>query len=219
MTVRVVDVSAFQPHDDWARVAAAGYAGAIAKCSEGATWLSPVYRAQIAGARAAGLVVGAYHFFRTSSDPITQARIFVEHAGAVDLPLALDIEDQHPGDPLGGLTPADFCEHVYECLSEIAQLTGRRPLAYVEPSTWARLPAGQAAEAAALADLWVATYGPTPHMPHGWSDWTLWQYSDRESVPGIGPDDVSLFNGSLDDLRAYADGCPDTDRSPASPCA
>ena len=207
---RLIDVSAYQPHVDWQAVAASGVAGAFSKATEGATWKSPVYPTHISEARAAGLIVGAYHFFRTTSDPMVQARVFVEAAtvaGPVDF-CALDIEDQPHADPLGGASPAEFAEAVFECLTEIAKLIDNRPVAYVEPATWARLPVGQAQEIADLADLWIATYGPAPIVPHGWLDWTFWQYTDRESVPGAGMVDVSRYNGSLDELLAYAGAAP-----------
>jgi GH25 family lysozyme M1 (1,4-beta-N-acetylmuramidase) len=228
-----VDVSSYQPHVIWGDVVRAGYVFAFAKATEGMTNSNALYASQIIGAKCVGLLCGAYHFYRTTSDPVAQARRFVEVATslelALDLPLALDIEDQrpataeHPADPLGGLSPADFCEHVHACLDEIAQVSGRKPLAYVEPSTWALLPPGQAEETAALADLWVASYNPTPHIPHGWTSWDFWQYTAKGTVPGIsGGEDVSRWRGTADELRAFcglsdaptADRCPDTDPSP-----
>lgn len=51
-----------------------------------------------------------------------------------------------------------------------------------------------------------------PPLPTGWKDWKLWQYSGNKGmkVPGVIPDcDRLLFNGTEDDLRAFA-GLPPT---------
>ena len=38
-------------------------------------------------------------------------------------------------------------------------------------------------------------------MPSGWGDWTFWQYTDDNNVPGIsGGVDSSYSKGSLEDL-------------------
>jgi hypothetical protein len=53
--------------------------------------------------------------------------------------------------------------------------------------------------------LWIAVYngGACPQLPSAFVDWTMWQYSDSASVPGIGSSDADLFNGSWDDLQAF----------------
>jgi Glycosyl hydrolases family 25 len=67
--------------------------------------------------------------------------------------------------------------------------------------------------------LWVANYGVTcPDMSDPWSNWTIWQYGDNRTVPGIsGAVDADKFNGTLDDLKALAGATPPLDMGDAEP--
>jgi lysozyme len=81
-----------------------------------------------------------------------------------------------------------------------------RPLVYTSPGFWNMLPA--VPNIAAKADLWVATWGPSPGRVNGWSKWTFWQYTDKgtmSAIPGSAPVDEDRFNGSVADLQAYSD--------------
>jgi hypothetical protein len=62
----------------------------------------------------------------------------------------------------------------------------------------------------------VAHYGvESPSLPHGWDEWTFWQYSDHGQVPGIdAATDLDWFNGSYEDLLAYAGPEPQVDEMP-----
>jgi lysozyme len=206
-TARVLglDVSAFQPSIHWPTVAAAGRAFAIVKATEGLTVTNAHYIEQIEGAADAGLLVGAYHFFRTTSDAVQQARRFAAFASGLDVPLALDVENQKADEALGGVEPGDFADRVRTCLDELAQLRGVRPLLYISPGFAARLPDRRFYD---VADLWVAHYGVrVPTLPVGFERWTLWQSDGRAVVPGVeGTCDADYFAGSLDDLKNYAKG-------------
>jgi GH25 family lysozyme M1 (1,4-beta-N-acetylmuramidase) len=57
-----IDVSHFQGTINWSSVAAAGKQFAFAKATEGVTYVDPTVGTNTAGARAAGLLVGVYHF-------------------------------------------------------------------------------------------------------------------------------------------------------------
>lgn len=98
-----VDISAsYQPAEDFAKVAGAGYSFAILKASEGTTWppadqpaLIAWYPARVAAARAAGLTVGAYHFAHPGSNaPGAEAAAFLSRAQleAGDIVPFLDLE-------------------------------------------------------------------------------------------------------------------------------
>jgi hypothetical protein len=66
----------------------------------------------------------------------------------------------------------------------------------------------RAAAAARLASypLWVANYGVScPSLPSVWSGWRFWQYAETGRVAGVsGDSDVNVWNGTLDELRAFA---------------
>jgi LysM repeat protein len=52
-----------------------------------------------------------------------------------------------------------------------------------------------------------------PALPKGWFKWTLWQYSDKGVVNGINASvDMNLFNGTLEELYAFAGAQPVEDK-------
>ena len=67
-----IDVSHHQGVIDWSQVAGSGQRFAIAKATEGRTFVDPNYAFNKTGAEMSGLVFGAYHFAR-SSKPITSS--------------------------------------------------------------------------------------------------------------------------------------------------
>ncbi len=206
-----IDVSAFQPDIDWGAVAGGGYAFAWLKATEGVTWDSKHYAAQVAGATAAGILVGAYHFFRSTSGPVAQMRKFVEwtreQGGEPPMGWTLDVEWQKNDDPLGGLSAPIFADNVLRAVRELAQLTGRHPVLYSAPGFWSLLPSGTRLEIATASDLWIAAYRATPPEPlEGYPRWLFWQHSDKQPVPGIGPVDANIFAGTLEQLRAWSRG-------------
>src|SRR2546430_17038105 len=94
-------------------------------------------------------------------------------------------------------------------VARVTQATGRTPLIYTPPGFWNAysklLPIAQ------NTDLWVANWGAScPTMANGYAAWKFWQTADSGSVPGInaGGVDHDVFNGSIDDLRAYANAGP-----------
>ena len=57
-----IDVSLYQKDVNWSQVFAAGNRFAFIKCSQGVTVTDPKFTANFDGAKAAGLLVGVYHF-------------------------------------------------------------------------------------------------------------------------------------------------------------
>ena len=96
-----VDVSKFQGKPDWAQVKAAGVTFALAKVSEGRTYLDSSYAYNKAAIPAAGLVPGAYHYLYWSTAYTTdaawggQAEWFVRNADPNAIH-ALDVEMRAP---------------------------------------------------------------------------------------------------------------------------
>jgi len=202
-----IDVSSYQPQIDWAKVAADGVSFAFVKATEGTSHCSATFPAQWNGARAAGLLRGAYHFFRVAAGTAqidSFVDVLAESGDLGDLPPVLDVEWQRMQAPLAGVAPEAFADAVEACVDRLASLTRRRPLVYTAPGFWPLLP--MRGTLAAKSDLWLAKYGPEP-APGAcppWPRWAFWQYTDRRNVPGIGQDDANVFCGSLDELRAYA---------------
>ena len=200
-----IDVSDYQGDAiDWSAVAESGRVFAFMRASDGLGYTDKDFAKNWPAAADAGLIRGAYHYFRPKSDPISQARRFIEivsDAGleASDLPLVCDVET------LDGETPSAVVDGVIEFLDELASArTDRRPIVYTMPGLWLQLPARGVS---ALADLWLADWDistPPPLAPWG-QGYAFWQYSSTSSVPGVGGHmDVDCFAGSAEALRTYA---------------
>lgn len=187
--LRGIDVSSHQPTIDWGRVAV-DYGFAIIKATGGAWYRNPEYAAQLAGARAAGLVVGHYHFAHEGEDPgpgaAAEADYFLAHADVRPGELvALDIEDTGVGGDLSGWALA--------WLERVGAALGCRPLLYSYPD-YIRT-RGLGTPALAAYPLWFASYRtpyamqPWPSAPGRWGRIAIWQWSGGTAVPGI-PNDT-----------------------------
>src|SRR3954449_12937619 len=92
--VHGIDVSKSQGTVDWTAVQAAGYAFAYVKATDGQTYVDPTFEQNWTGAASAGLLRGAYHFFRAEDSPQAQAEFFWQTVGGNgDLPLVIDVEE------------------------------------------------------------------------------------------------------------------------------
>src|SRR6185437_1931819 len=83
---------------DWAAARAGGVAFAFARVADGVDVVDPAFGESWPGMKAAGVIRGAYQFFRPGEDPLAQAAVFlreIEARGGLhqgDLPPALDLE-------------------------------------------------------------------------------------------------------------------------------
>jgi lysozyme len=195
---------------DWKRVAASGQAFAIIKGTELYTgsdgrpqlYKNPYLGADLQGAEAAGMVVGSYAFAHPENDPRVQADDFAQAVGALpsgSLPPVLDLEVS------GGLSVPQLIAWTHAFLDRLAADTGIIPMIYTGPSFW-NSALGGTTEFSGYP-LWQATYTSAAAPPAfgGWSTYTLWQYTDAASVPGIsGTVDQSRFRGSRGALTSVA---------------
>ncbi len=212
-TVEGVDVSIYQGgHIDWNAVHASGRQFAITRINDGVNSMDPTFRTNWSGIRAAGMIRGAYQYFRPNADAATQARIVCSAVGRLgdgDLPAMLDLESS------GGMSSSTIIARITTWLHDVEACTGKRPMIYTAAWFWNPNVGSRAFGAYPLV---VAAYGPScPTLPIGWTRWAIFQYSDGEvrytpgvgPVPGIGQScDRDKFNGSLADLRNFAGSDP-----------
>lgn len=223
-TVRGPDVSRWQhPHGfsiNWsaAHTSGDGAAFAFVKATEGATYVNPYFRRDFDGLATNHMARGAYHFAQPKAGTAAaQARHFVAAAGTLhapgDLPAVLDLE------VTGGLGPRKLIAWTHTYLRTVEQLTGRTPILYTYPVFWSSAMANT--HEFTRYPLWIATYGPRPHIVGGWPDYTFWQYTNHANVAGMpGPVDMSVFRGSMAQLRALAnDAAPTGGTSGPQPAA
>ncbi len=195
-----IDVSDYDGTIDWNAVYAAGKQFAIIRASDGTGYLDKKFSANWHGAKAAGLVVGAYQYFRPKQDPIAQADLMLHFLTSVsfvagDLPPVIDVEGND------GLDNATVLARINAWLLHIKTSTGRLPVLYSSARVWNIL--GNPTPSP-LPYLWNAQWNVgCPNLPPNWGRLRFWQYTDSGSVPGIeGPVDLDLYNGTLRELRA-----------------
>jgi GH25 family lysozyme M1 (1,4-beta-N-acetylmuramidase) len=212
-TVKGVDVSVYQGNIDWNAVHAAGWEYAITRIGDGYGGDSTFVN-NWAGIKNAGMIRGAYQFWRASNDQNRMADLVIAAVGKLgngDLPVMLDIE----GASMQGQSPAFIRAQMDLWLARVEAGTGKRPLIYTGKYAWD--PSVQSTAYGQYV-LWIAAYGANtggvpsqcPNTPNGWNTWGFWQYSSVGSIPGINANvDKNLFNGDLAALRALADGVTD----------
>ncbi len=211
-TVPGIDVSYWDSGVDWPKVRATGQRFVIVKATEGITYTDPTFAGNWSGAKTAGLLRGAYHFFHCNVDAAKQADYFIKAVKATndngELPMTLDLETND------GLTSAKIVPMVKTWLDAVESAFGRKPIIYSGQfflQSYLSVTGGGPPPWAKDHPLWLAQYPNqyTPEMqptlPRGWFKWTIWQYSDKGDVNGINAKaDMDLFNGALQDLYAFA---------------
>jgi len=207
---------------DWGAVAAAGVSFAYAKATDGSRFVDPQFASNWAGMKDAGILRGAYHFFRPAAPVVAQMDQFVSALGSIDagdLPPVLDLEeaatstgqDEWQATPIEQRVPL-----VLAWLEAVEESLGVKPLVYTRRG-FVKSCFG---DAGGLTDylLWIAHYtsAQKPAIPDGWADWTFWQHSETGQVDGInGNVDLDRFNGSVAGLMALAGSAPGGDPGPS----
>jgi GH25 family lysozyme M1 (1,4-beta-N-acetylmuramidase) len=208
MPLNGYDISAYQSGLDPAAVPGDFV---IIKATGGDGYVNPAWRQQLAAAKAAGKLVGIYHFARdgyTAATAHSEAQWFIRNAGDVldgTVMVVLDWEGDNETDT--GYAKA--------WLDEVTAATGVKPVIYMSFKTI------QAANWAAVANadygLWEAAYvlgyqridgyaipGGRAAIPY-WSSICMWQYTSSGYLPGWGSAlDLDVFYGDATTWAAYA---------------
>ena len=198
--VRGIDVSHFQGNIDWGRVAADGVQFAFTKATDGRTYVDPTFHQNWNRMRQAGLIRGVYHFLRPGLSAKSQADHFLNETKSIiesaDFPPVLDVEDGK------GISQSQLAAKVREWLSIVESAIRRKPIIYCSPGIWNSEVGRDFSE----YPVWVAHYTskPNPTLPIGWTNWKIWQFTDKGRVAGINGDvDLDRFNGSMKQLKAF----------------
>ncbi len=201
-----IDVSYYQGTINWTSAKSDGVKYAIIRVSDGTTFEDPKFTSNWSGAHAAGVLRGAYQFFRPGQSINAQADLMIEKlngVGAADLPPVIDVE------ATDGVADATIATRVGQWLDRVESATGLRPIIYTGKYFWQ----DNVGNSQAYDDypLWHAQYtsAACPNIADAWADWAFWQYSSTGSVSGISGDvDMNRFNGGLAGLTDLG-GAPD----------
>lgn len=172
------------------------------KVSEGAGFVDPQFANNRMGVRGQPFELVTYYHFMRPGNPAVQAQRLCDLVGQLrgNERFVADFEDDSNGKPAVDLK---FVDAFYVELMK-GVCFDRRPLIYTSGRIWEQL-GNPTWDLASEIDLWAPRYGvKEPECPKPWPRWTLWQYSEEESVPGVNaPCDASVFNGDIAALRTY----------------
>ena len=202
--VQGCDISSYQEDVDWSKVATTKKFAFI-RVSHGTATKDEKFQQNWRLAKENGVIRGAYHYFRPDEDFQEQVDFFISSIGRLeigDLPPVLDLEEP---ERWKGIAQKDRVPLILRFLDALERAFGVVPFVYTSASFITQVIGVQNAKPLARYRLWVANYRvQQPRIPAPWTDWLIWQYSDKGRTPGVvtGDCDLDAFNGSLDELKA-----------------
>jgi len=220
------DVSHHNGTVNWPAVFRDGARFTFAKATQGRGYVDPKFLTHVAGARSAGLLVGAYHFL-TRAPAEAQVRNFLlavqEAGGPEGMLLALDVEDP-------GSEPEPRWSDVTAFVTEFRRRLPKHPL-FVYSGNWFWADHLGNPDARTLGcPLWDSRYlstgggtaGAVSRVPEAWwtarygrfGQATILQFTDAGRLGGEPHIDINAYRGTLDQLRAYAYSNPAEDEEP-----
>ena len=191
-----IDVSEHQQHIDWAQVKASGVEFVMIRLgwrgqTMGALEADTLARVNYAGAKAAGLKIGAYFFSQaiTPAEALEEAEFALDmiREWELDMPVVFDWEPVSPTDRTSVVDTPTLLQCARTFCDAVAA-AGYRPMIYFNPFlAETLLPLEEVDDYA----FWLASYGEEMDFPHAVE---LWQFSCTGRVPGIEtPVDLDLW--------------------------
>ncbi len=224
--VHGIDVSKWQAQIDWTAVRAAGTRFAFLKATEGGDHEDERFRQNWAGAKAAGVPVGAYHFVFWCRPAHEQAQWFVQHIPRDPdaLPPVLDLEWNGHSRLCPQKVPRDVAlEKARVMLRELEAHTGKIPIIYTDITFHKEVLEGE--REFDRYPFWLRSVAARPEERYVNRPWAFWQYTTTGRIPGIRGDvDRNVFAGSEQEFAGWLRGEFDIAsrtwrRSPATPAA
>ena len=193
-----IDVSKHNGEIDFEQVVADNYQFVFIKASEGKTFRDDAFDRNYRSARAAGLKVGAYHFFRKNrtAKEQTDNLLGVIKGKHLDLPLVIDLEDDWGnGATTSRQTAMDRVIEMVNLLND----KGYQVIIYTNLDGYEKYYKKMLIN----CDLWLCSFTSPDllHFPHCFQ-----QYSHEGSVAGVnGKVDLNIFRGSKGEWEEYLD--------------
>lgn len=199
-----IDVSVFQNIVDWPTVAKSKQF-AICRMAYGLT-KDEQFDRNWKGIQDAGLIRGAYQFFRPLGDPIAQAEYYaatIKSHTTGDLPPIIDVE--RGVDKITEEYRAKINPNLAKWIEAIKTALKVTPIIYTAQSYWDDVMGTENFG----CELWVANYtgASKPLLPKAWATYRLWQHSATGRVAGVRDGkfdcDLDRYNGTLDEMKTW----------------
>jgi GH25 family lysozyme M1 (1,4-beta-N-acetylmuramidase) len=170
------------------------------KSSEGASFVDSAFKGNLAEARNAGLLVGAYHYVRSNASAAAQVAN-VRQVVPLDVPVIPDVEANSGGVPL-----------VREFVDRLRAAGYTVPISYIPRWYWQQI---GSPSLAGLPPLWSSRYPDNAiglladewsRVPasywggYGGLDVAVLQFTSSARIAGHAPLDANAFRGTRDEL-------------------
>jgi len=206
--VHGIDISKYQGDVDWHRVRASGVGFAFIKATEGGDHSDERFRQNWAGAAAAGMPRGAYHYYYFCRTAAEQAAWFMSHVpkDRSALPPVLDLEWTHKSRTCRYFPDAETVRSEARTFLQIlTAYYGKRPLIYTTVDFYADNELWKLDG----YHFWLRSVAGHPQEVYPGQRWAFWQYTGTGVVAGIdGPTDLNVFAGSHAQWQAWMSGGP-----------
>lgn len=190
--IKGLDVSNHQNVIEWDKVSSKDYKFIFIKATEGEDFVDKSFERNWKGATDYGFLVGAYHFFATSSTGECQANNFIRTVPveASSLPAVIDIEVNINDNK------EVVRDNINVMIDMLAETYGKRPILYVTYDTYNTFVKGYFED----CRIWIRDIIKLPALEDK-REWTFWQYCNRERINGIDTYvDINAFHGTEDEL-------------------
>jgi lysozyme len=192
-----IDVSEYQGEVNWRYTdsveGACKIGFAFIRATYGDDCLDAQFRHNWRGAREAGMIRGAYHYYRPDENSLKQAQNFITNVPLLrgDLPPVLDIERIPEGQSVDSLKIG-----LRRWLAAVERHYHVRPIVYCGEKYYYDF----LQDEFKAYTVWVANYNFMQETID--PGWQFWQFTQNGSVKGIpGDTDIDIFNGTQNDLN------------------
>ncbi|MCR4854320.1 MAG: glycosyl hydrolase family 25 [Prevotella sp.] len=193
-----IDISKHQGRINWKTVAQnRNIQFVYIKATEGASVVDKHYKKNLAEARAAGLRVGSYHFFRAYKSPEEQFRLFTKHVKKSQQDLIPMVDVEQTGNRQ--VSRQQLQKNLKRFMELMKKHYGKYPLLYSQYRFYNE----KLAPEFNRYFIFIARYGKKEPVLKGRGKYNIWQYSERGRIKGIqGYVDLDRFaNGTtIDDI-------------------
>jgi lysozyme len=225
-----IDVSRYQPQMDWALLKSKGVEFAFIKATQGNYHVDPMMRTHLAGAKAAGMRTGLYHWDDPLETPASQAAWFLSKTAGLEFDFAVDDSEQQWADwqewssgCITQLLSPELISHSAQTIMSIWEQAGLKTILYTRKSfmesfsrpmlkwcggkiLWLAHYPYNTTRITTTWEEFKAKYLPSisgPDLPEGVNKWHFWQFTgDKFVLPGnAGAIDVNFYNGSIEQLQ------------------